>query len=143
SDVKKSLTARTNRRPVTRSKALGCSLIYASTMAGHRHPPVNPASTLSGGQKRRAHNASPIKLVALLEPTAPEARPAPPSSAVRRPAGDVPDQPGAVVLDHERPRPLVDPEVIRCHPPAGRAVRHCVRLIERRLEAIALRHAEV
>src|SRR5262249_61712990 len=85
SDVKKSLTARTNRRPVTRSKALGCSLIYASTMAGHRHPPVKPASTLSGWQKRRAHNASHIKLVALLEPTAPEAGAAQPRRDGRAP----------------------------------------------------------
>src|SRR5215472_16880766 len=43
SDVKKYLTAWTNRRPVTRSKATGCSLIHVSPVTGHSHPPVNPA----------------------------------------------------------------------------------------------------
>src|SRR6185437_3458131 len=72
------------------------------------------------------------------EPSSPQ-----PRSDVRRSARDVPDQFCAVVFDHERHRPLIDPEVIRCYPPAGRAVRHRIGLVKRRLEAVALRHAEV
>src|SRR6185437_12837700 len=72
------------------------------------------------------------------EPSSPQ-----PRSDVRRSARDVPDQFCAVVFDHERNRPLIDPEVIRCYPPAGRAIRHCIGLVKRRLEAVALRHAEV
>src|SRR4051794_29523729 len=110
SDVKKSLMARTNRRPVTRSKATGCSLI-----------------------NDLASNGS--------QPSAGEPGPPQPRSEVRRSASDVPDQTGAIVLDHERHRTLVDPEVMRRDPPASRAVRHDVRLIERRLESVAFRHA--
>ena len=93
SDVKKSLTARTNRRPVTRSNAMGCSLIRG----------------LDGGGS---------------QPPAGEPGPAQPRDDVGAAAHDVPDQAGAVVLDHASDDgPLVDAEVVGRDPPAGRAVR--------------------
>src|SRR5689334_5110626 len=43
---------------------------------------------------------------------------------------DVPEQTGAVVLDHQNDRTLIDPEVIRRNPPTGRALVHGERLVE-------------
>src|SRR5262245_63240989 len=62
---------------------------------------------------------------------------------VRRPPHDVPDQSRAVILNHENHGALIEAKVIGSHPPARRAVRHFIGLVERRFEAVALRHAEV
>ena len=45
-------------------------------------------------------------------------------------------KPCAVILHHHHHRPLIDAEVIRRDPPAGRAALHRERLIERRLEPV-------
>ena len=59
------------------------------------------------------------------------------------PAHDVPEQARAVVLDHQHHRPLVDPEVVRRNPPAGRAIVHRERRVERGLEPVPGRHPQV
>src|SRR5438093_6379810 len=74
-----------------------------------------------------------------LEPAALECRPAQSRHNVGATAHDVPDQAGTVVLDHEDDWALVDPEMAGRDPPARRTVRHRVRLVERRLETVAIR----
>ena len=71
-----------------------------------------------------------------LQPASGKARPTQTGHDRRTMAHDVPQQPGAVILDHQHHRPLVDAEVIRRNPPAGRAVFHCEGLIERRQEPV-------
>src|SRR4029453_11069237 len=75
----------------------------------------------------------------------PPPNPPPPQAGhdVRGLAHDVPDQPGAVVFDHQNHRALVDAKVERCDPSTSRAVRHFVRPVERWLEAVLVRHAKM
>src|SRR6478736_7816870 len=77
------------------------------------------------------------------EPAAPKARSTETGRDIWRPTHNSPDQSGTVVLDHQDHWTLVNAKVMWCDPPARRALRHFVGLIERRLEAIALRRAEV
>src|SRR5262245_49183557 len=104
SDVRKALTTRTNRRPVPRSKATGCSLIHG----------------LAGRTESRRRS----------QPPAGEPGPPQPRDDVGGPAHDIPDQAGAVVLDGQDDGALVDAELVRRHPPAGRAVVDAERLVE-------------
>ena len=84
-----------------------------------------------------------MSLIALLQPAALETRAAQPLDDVGAAAHDVPDQTGAVVLDHEHDRALVHAEVVWGDPPSGRAVFHGEGLVERRLEAVGLRHTQL
>src|SRR5262245_46732299 len=77
------------------------------------------------------------------EPATLESRPAQARNDIRTATHELPDQTGAVVLHHEDHRTLVDAEMVGRDPPAGRAVRHRVRRVERRLEAVSLRRAEI
>src|SRR4029453_736580 len=81
--------------------------------------------------------------VRVLKPPARKTPPPQPSYEGRTTAHDVPDQAGAVVLDHQHHRPLIDAEVVRGDPPAGRAVVHRKRLVERRLEPGGGGHTQV
>src|SRR6516165_12301894 len=116
SEVSRSVTARTNRRRVWTSNVAGCALMRIPGRAP-RGPGSEPTPSKAGAAQAGQHR--------------------------RAPPHDVPEQAGAVVLDHQRHRPLIDPEVIGSDPPAGRAAIHRERLIERGLEPILRRHPQV
>src|SRR5262249_61671518 len=78
-------------------------------------------------------------------PTPPAGEPGPPQprDEVGAAAHDVPDQAGAVVLHGQDDGALVDAEVVRRDPPAGRAVLDGEGLVERRLEPVGPGHPQV
>jgi len=72
-----------------------------------------------------------------------KSRPAQSGHHVGRPAHNVPNQTGTVVLDHEDHWTLVDAEMVGSDPVVGRTIRHFIGLVERRLEAVALLGTEL
>src|SRR5208282_813414 len=78
-----------------------------------------------------------------LQPASGKACPTQTGQDWRATAHDLPQQPGAMILDHQHHRTLIDAEVIRRNPPAGRTAFYGERLIERRQESVFSHHAQI
>src|SRR6266516_4756847 len=131
--------------------SLPCSVTKPSTTQPGLSPP-NPSphdtnhhftnggesDVTEGGALRRGRRASARRR----EPTASEAGAAKARNEIGAAAHEAPEEAGAIVLDHQDDRPVIQPEVTRRDPAAGLSGIGREGRIECRLEAVRARFAQ-